>query len=200
GNATRIVTFSLKARASITMAGHKADAVTWFDNGGWVTSSAYGTMPFIDDYVKAHPVSRDYGKTWTLTQPERAYWYDEKATNAGPPEGWDSSFPHPLRGKAAGSEPDSAFYEQWATSPYADDYLTELAKLAVDSLGLGKAGGVDFLGVSYSSIDYVGHAFGPRSREIQDILIGLDKNLANLFTPLDEKVGRGNYVVALSAD
>jgi predicted AlkP superfamily pyrophosphatase or phosphodiesterase len=200
GNATRVVTFSLKARSAITMAGHKADAATWFDSGGWVTSSAYGTMPFIEDYVKAHPVSRDYGKTWTLSLPESAYWYEEKATNAGPPDGWESTFPHALRGKAAGTEPDAAFYEQWATSPYADSYLTELAKLAVDSLGLGKAGGVDFLGVSYSSVDYVGHSFGPRSREIQDILVGLDKNLADLFTHLDEKVGRGNYVVALSAD
>ena len=200
GSATRIVTFSLKARSSITMAGHKADAATWFEHGGWVTSSVYGTMPFIEDYVKAHPVTRDYGKTWTLSLPESAYWYDEKATNAGPPDGWDSTFPHALRGKSAGNEPDDAFYEQWASSPYADNYLTELGKTAVDSLGLGKSGGIDFLGVSYSTIDYVGHAFGPRSREIQDILIGLDKNLADLFTHLDEKVGRGNYVVALSAD
>jgi predicted AlkP superfamily pyrophosphatase or phosphodiesterase len=199
GNATRVVTFSLKARASITMAGHKGDAVTWFDHGGWVTSSVYGTMPFIDDYVKAHPVTADYSKTWTLSLPESAYWYDEKATGAGPPVGWEGSFPHPLRGKD-GSGPDAAFYEQWATSSFADNYLTELAKTAVDSLGLGKGGGTDFLGVSYSSIDYVGHCFGPRSREIQEILLGLDKNLADLFAHLDKKVGRGNYVVALSAD
>jgi predicted AlkP superfamily pyrophosphatase or phosphodiesterase len=200
GNATRVVTFSLKARASISMAGHKGDAVTWFDSGGWVTSSVYGTMPFIDEYVKVHPVAADYGKTWTLSLPEGAYWYDEKATGAGPPEGWEASFPHPLRGKAASNEPDAAFYEQWATSSFADNYLTELAKTAVDSLSLGRGGGTDFLGVSYSSIDYVGHAFGPRSREIQEILVGLDKNLADLFAHLDKKVGRGNYVVALSAD
>jgi arylsulfatase A-like enzyme len=49
-------------------------------------------------------------------------------------------------------------------------------------------------------VDYVGHAFGPRSREIQDILVRLDKDLGELFTHLDQKVGRGNYVVALSAD
>jgi predicted AlkP superfamily pyrophosphatase or phosphodiesterase len=200
GNATRVVTFSLKARASITMAGHKGDAATWFEAGGWVTSSVYGTMPFIEDYVKAHPVTADYGKIWTLSLPESAYWYDEKATGAGPAEGWDSAFPHPLRGKPGDSEPDAAFYEQWASSSYADNYLTELAKAAVDSLGLGKGGGTDFLGVSYSSIDYVGHAFGPRSREMQEILIGLDKNLADLFAHVDAKVGRGNYVVALSAD
>jgi predicted AlkP superfamily pyrophosphatase or phosphodiesterase len=200
GGATRVVTFSLKARAAITMAGHKADAATWFDGGGWVTSSAYGTMPFVEDYAKAHPVKADYGKTWTLSLPESAYWYDEKATDAGPPEGWGLTFPHALRGKGAAAEPDAAFYEQWASSPYADTYLTRLAETAVDQLGLGKSGATDFLGVSYSSVDYVGHAFGPRSREIQDILITLDKDLADLFAHLDKKVGRGNYVVALSAD
>jgi predicted AlkP superfamily pyrophosphatase or phosphodiesterase len=200
GSATRVVTFSLKARAAITMAGHKADAATWFDGGGWMTSSAYGSMPFVDDYAKAHPVKGDYGKTWTLSLPESAYWYDEKAFGAIAPEGWDLTFPHALRGKAAGNEPDAAFYEQWASSPFAESYLTQLAEIAVDSLGLGKAGGTDFLGVSYSSVDYVGHAFGPRSREIQDILVRLDRDLGELFAHLDKKVGRGNYVVALSAD
>ena len=200
GGATRVVTFSLKARAAITMAGHKADAATWFDNGGWMTSSAYGTMPFIEDYVKAHPVKADYGKTWNLSLPESAYWYDEKATGAGPPTGWGPAFPHSLRGKDGAAEPDAEFYEQWASSPFADTYLTRLAETAVDQLGLGKSGATDFLGVGYSSVDYVGHEFGPRSREIQDILITLDKDLAELFAHLDKKVGRGNYVVAFSAD
>lgn len=200
GGATRVVTFSLKARAAITMAGHKADAATWFDGGGWMTSSAYGTMPFVEDYAKAHPVKADYGKTWKLSLPESAYWYDEKATGAGPPEGWDLAFPHALRGKAGDAGPDAAFYEQWASSPFADTYLTSFAEAAVDQLGLGKSSATDFLGVGYSSIDYVGHEFGPRSREIQDILITLDKDLGDLFAHLDRTVGRGNYVVALSAD
>jgi predicted AlkP superfamily pyrophosphatase or phosphodiesterase len=200
GGATRVVTFSLKARAAITMAGHKADAATWFDNGGWMTSSAYGTMPFVEEYAKAHPVKADYGKTWSLSLPESAYWYDEKATGAGPPSGWGPAFPHALRGKDDASEPDAEFYEQWASSPFADTYLTRLAEVAVDQLGLGKSGATDFLGVSYSSVDYVGHEFGPRSREIQDILITLDNDLGELFAHLDKKVGRRNYVVALTAD
>jgi predicted AlkP superfamily pyrophosphatase or phosphodiesterase len=78
--------------------------------------------------------------------------------------------------------------------------LTQFAENAVDSLGLGKGGGVDYLGVSYSSVDYVGHEFGPRSWEIQDVLVRLDQDLGDLFANLDKKVGRGNYVVALSAD
>ncbi|MBV8515164.1 MAG: alkaline phosphatase family protein [Acidobacteria bacterium] len=200
GDATRVVTFSLKARAAITMAGHKGDAATWFDGGGWVTSSAYGTMPFIETYAKDHPIKEDYGKTWKLALPGNEYLYEEKATGAVAPSGWTPTFPHALRGITDSPEPDTAFYEQWATSPFADDYLTHLAETAVDSLGLGKSGASDFLGVSYSSIDYVGHSFGPRSREIQDILITLDRNLAELFRHLDREVGRGNYVVALSAD
>jgi predicted AlkP superfamily pyrophosphatase or phosphodiesterase len=200
GSATRVVTFSLKARAAITMAGHKADAATWFEGGGWATSSVYGTMPFIEAYLGAHPVQADYLKSWTLSLPESAYWYDEKATGAVPPPGWELTFPHPLKGEAGIKEPGEAFFGQWTASPFADTYLTELAESAVDSLGLGKGGGVDYLGVSYSSVDYVGHAFGPRSREIQDMLVRLDQDLGRLFRTLDKKVGRENYVVAFSAD
>src|SRR3989475_2244687 len=198
--ATRIVTFSLKARAAITMAGPRADAATWFDGGAWVPSTAYGTLPFIEEQAKSHPAKADFGKTWSLSLPETAYWYGEKAFGAVPPDGWDLTFPHPLRGKSAVGEADSAFYDQWASSPYADTALTELAEKAVDALKLGNSNGTDFLAVSYSSVDYVGHEFGPRSREIQDILVRLDKDLGNLFAHLDQKVGRGNYVVALTAD
>ena len=198
--ATRIVSFSLKARAAITMAGHKADAVTWFDGGAWVTSSPYGTQPFIEEQAKSRPPQADLGKTWALSLPANAYWYSEKALGAVPPDGWGLTFPHPLRGKTGVGESDSAFYEQWASSPYADTALTELAEKAVDALKLGNSTGIDFLAVSYSSVDYVGHEFGPRSREIQDILIRLDKDLGNLFAHLDQKVGRGNYIVALTAD
>ena len=202
GAATRVVTFSLKARAALTLAGHKADAVTWFDGtvGAWETSSAYGGMPFVEEYAKAHPAREDYGKTWALSLPENHYLYDQRATGAVPPGGWDLSFPHALRGKAAGAEPDTAFYAEWQTSPFADQALTRLAERAIDSLGLGKGGGTDYLGISYSSPDLVGHAFGPRSWEIQDVLVRLDQDLAELFTHLDKKVGRENYVVALSAD
>src|SRR5438552_6417128 len=98
GGSTRVVTFSLKARAAVTMGGHKADAVTWFDNGSWITSSAYGSMPFIEDFVKAHAMKADYGKTWELSLPKSEYWYDEKATGAETAEGWELTFPHMLRG------------------------------------------------------------------------------------------------------
>jgi predicted AlkP superfamily pyrophosphatase or phosphodiesterase len=201
GGATRVVTFSVKARSAITMAGHKGDAVTWIDPPGTlVTSSVFGTMPFVEEFAKKNPVAQDYGKIWSVALPQSAYLYDETAVGARALDGWTTTFPHALRGKEGSAAPDAAFYEQWATSPFADTYLTKLAETAVDSLGLGKSGATDFLGVSYSSVDYVGHTFGPRSREIQDILVRLDKDLGELFAYLDKKVGAGNYVVALSAD
>jgi predicted AlkP superfamily pyrophosphatase or phosphodiesterase len=199
--ATRVVTFSIKPRSAITMAGHKGAAATWIDPpGALVTSSMFQPMPFVEEFAKKNPVAQDYGKTWSLSLPQTAYLYDETANGAATIDGWTTTFPHALRGKQGESSPDVAFYEQWATSPFADTYLTKLAETAVDSLGLGKIKATDFLGVSYSSVDYVGHTFGPRSREIQDILVRLDKDLGDLFAFLDKNVGAGNYVVALSAD
>src|SRR2546427_5783678 len=130
--ATRIVTFSLKARAAITMAGHRATAATWFDGGAWVTSSAYDTQPFVEEQAKSHPAKADFGKTWSLALPASAYWYDEKSLGAVPPEGWDLLFPHLLGGKTGAGRADDTFYEQWASSPYGDTALTELAEKAVD--------------------------------------------------------------------
>ena len=202
GGATRVVTFSLKARAALMLAGHKASAATWFDTstGAWVTSAGYGPIPFIEKYVNEHPVSADYGKAWSLSLPTSEYWYAEKAESAGTVDGWGEAFPFPLRGKSGEQTADKVFYQQWATSPYADTYLTKFGEAAIDALNLGKGAATDYLGISYSSTDYVGHTFGPRSWEIQDMLVRLDKDLGELFAHLDQKVGRGRYVVALSAD
>jgi arylsulfatase A-like enzyme len=202
GGGSRVVTFSLKARASITMGGRTADAVTWFDPsvGAWTTSTAFPAAPFVEEYAKAHPVSGDYGKTWAPLLPSSSYLYAQAAIGAVPPADYSRTFPHPLRGKADSTKADPLFYSQWQASPYADTYLAELAKTAVDKLALGKHEVTDFLAVSFSSVDYVGHAFGPRSWEIQDILARLDRDLGALFAHLDGAVGKGNYVVAFSAD
>jgi hypothetical protein len=202
GAGTRVVAMSLKARAAITLAGHQADSVTWWDGGSglWQTSSAYGQAPFIAEFVKLHPVTEDYGKTWAPLLPESEYLYDKTAVNVGSPAGYGATFPHPLRGTEDSKGPDHSFYSQWATSPYAETYLAHMAEDAVDKLQLGRGPGTDFLSVSFSSVDYVGHAFGPRSWEIQDELARLDRDLDELFTHLDKTVGRGKYVVAFSSD
>jgi hypothetical protein len=184
------------------LGGTNADAVTWYDvtSGGWQTSSAYPVAPFVEDFAKAHPVAADYGKTWMATLPASAYLYDATAVGAKYAAESGPSLPHPLHGAAGSTAPDKLFYLQWQASPYADTYLVNMANDAVDKLGLGQRGGTDFLGVSFSSPDYVGHAFGPRSWEIQDVLAQLDRDLGVFFAHLDQKVGRGTYVVALTAD
>jgi predicted AlkP superfamily pyrophosphatase or phosphodiesterase len=202
GSGTRIVSFSLKARAAITLGGRTADAVTWFDSaaGGWVTSNAYPIVGFVEAFAKAHPVSADYGKKWSLLLPASSYLYEQTAVGSTPSPGFGATFPHSLSGKEGSAAADSLFYSQWQVSPYADTYLAHMAENAVDKLELGKRGGTDFLAISFSSPDYVGHTFGPRSWEIQDILARLDRDIGELFAHLDEKVGRGKYVVALTAD
>jgi predicted AlkP superfamily pyrophosphatase or phosphodiesterase len=204
GGGTRVVAFSLKARAAITLAGHRADVVAWHDprTGAWATSSFYGaTVPeFMTQYVTAHPVSADYGKTWALALPESAYLYNDPPDGRHAPNGWTTSFPHPLRGLPTDTAPGPAFYTQWDASPLADAYLARMAGAAVDSLKLGQGASTDFVAVSFSALDEIGHGAGPHSREVQDILVNLDKDLGELFAHLDAKVGRGNYVVAFSAD
>ena len=204
GGGTRVVAFSLKARAAITLAGHRADAVAWHDarTGAWATSSFYGaTAPeFLTQYVTAHPVSADYGKTWTLALPDSAYLYNDPMDGRHAPNGWTTSFPHPLRGLPTDTAPGPAFYTQWDASPFSDAYMARMAIAAVDSLKLGQGASTDFLAISFSALDEIGHGTGPHSREVQDILANLDRDLGELFSHLDAKVGRGNYVVAFSAD
>lgn len=202
GGGTRVVAFSLKARAAITLAGHRADAVAWHDDqtGIWETSSFYGPSTFVADYTKAHPVSADYGKTWSPSLPESAYLYNDPLDDRKTRPGWTMTFPHPLRGLATSTVADHAFYVQWEESPYSDEYMAHMAAAAVDSLKLGQGASTDFLAVSFSALDHVGHDMGPHSHEVQDILVRLDRDLGELFAHLDATVGRGNYVVGFSAD
>lgn len=199
---SRVFTFSLKARAAIMLGGHRADGATWFDpdTGLWTTSTAYKSVPLVQQYVEAHPASADLGKTWNLLLPSSEYVYGDAAVGSVPPAGWTQSFPHVLHGNSESHAPDSAYYHQWEASPFPDTYLVKLAEAAVDSEHLGHGADVDYLGVSFSSPDYVAHAFGPRSREIQDELSRLDLDLGGFFSFLDRNVGAGNYVVVLTAD
>jgi len=200
--APRIVSFSLKARSAIMLAGHRADAVTWLDDADrWVTSTAFasGPVPFVQRFVAANPVARDFDKVWTRALDERAYLFEDAGVGERPPVGWSTTFPHPLAGdNGGGSAADQ--YTRWERSPFSDAYLGRLAEAAVDELGLGQGSGLDYLGVSFSALDRVGHPFGPTSHEVQDTLVGVDRTIGRLLDHLDRAVGPGRYVVALSAD
>lgn len=197
----RVVALSLKARSAIGLAGHGGDAVVWFDErGGWSTSTAYtpAAVPFVRQFVDANPIAADFKKTWWRALDAEVYQQADDREGERPPSGWTRTFPHPLA--TPDGTPDGAFYTRWARSPFADEYLARMAMHAVDALKLGRGAGTDFLGVGFSTLDMVGHGFGPESHEVQDIVLRLDRTLGHLMDHLDATVGADNYVLALSSD
>ncbi len=204
GAGSRIVALSLKARSAMMLAGRMADAVTWFetDNGLWLTSTAYTQErhSFEDSFFRANPVTADFRRTWIRRLEKKSYQFSDRGYGEKPPQMWDVSFPHPLRPAPEVRTPDKDFYTAWASSPFSDAYLARLAEAAVEHMGLGKGNGTDFLAVSFSALDLVGHNFGPRSHEVQDVLASLDATLGGMFAYLDRTVGAQNYVVALTSD
>jgi predicted AlkP superfamily pyrophosphatase or phosphodiesterase len=195
---SRVATMSMKARSAIALAGHGGDFVTWFgDRNAWETSTAFSAAPvgWFAGYLKGNPIEGDSDKTWERTLPPNRYQFSDDGAGERGASGWSAVFPHPL-GKAG----DNAYLQHWLQSPYPNDYLERMAEAAVTELKLGLEDRTDFLGVSFSSLDSVGHAFGPRSHEVQDTLVRLDATLGRFLDFLDEKVGKGNYVLAFSAD
>ena len=197
GSGGRTVGMSLKPRSAITLAGRNADAVLWFDErAGWSTSSAFAAapIPWIQDFIAANPVTADLGKTWDRLLPIDAYQGLDDVAAERTPSGWTRVFPHVL------GDPAAQFLVQWQRSPFADAYLGRLAALAIDTLKLGRGDGTDFISVSFSSLDLVGHQYGPASHETQDLLFRLDQTIGTLLDHLDSRLGRDGYVLALSAD
>jgi predicted AlkP superfamily pyrophosphatase or phosphodiesterase len=197
-----VVSLSLKARSAIMLGGHGGDAVTWLTEtlDGWETSAGYSEtgVPAVKAFVDANPLVADFGKTWDRSLPASSYSGPDDGVGEAPPLGWTRSFPHVLKGTA--DQTDSSYFAQWERSPFADAYLGRFAAALVQSLQLGKHDGTDVLAVSFSTPDLVGHAFGPRSHEVQDIYAHLDKTIGLLFDQLDAIVGKDQWVAGLSAD
>src|SRR5262249_6311642 len=105
---------------------------------------------------------------------------------------------HLLRGTS--DKPDGDYLMQWERSPFADAYVGRFAAALVQALQLGRHDGTDVLAVSFSTPDLVGHAFGPRSHEVQDVYAQLDRTIGALFDTLDAQVGKDQWVAGLSAD
>jgi predicted AlkP superfamily pyrophosphatase or phosphodiesterase len=195
----RVLSLSLKARSAIGLAGHGGPntMVVWEeDNGSWATSEAYTKVPWpeVDEYVKTHPIAASYGDRWERVLPADRYLF----TDDVPQEPAPRVFPHLLTSKSG--KPDGNFVTQWERSPWSDAYLGAMAAALVERLELGQQPGTDYLAVSFSALDLVGHQFGPRSHEVQDVLVRLDAVLGRLFSTLDRVVGASRYTVAFSAD
>ena len=197
--APRVVSMSLKVRSAIMLAGHGADAVTWFEGRSLATSSAYGDRldPVVDRFLAEHPIEREVGTVWDRVLPVSDYLYPPSTAESDSQAGWGHEFPHTLGRE---TEPDRWFYRGWSRSPFSDRYLADLAMTTVDELDLGQADRTDYLAISFSALDRVGHDFGPRSHEVQDTLIRLDATIGALMAHLDEVVGRDRYVLAFTTD
>jgi len=198
---SKVIGISLKDRGSILPAGHSANAAYWFDGGtgDWISSTHYMTQlpSWIVDYNKLKMADKYFEKNWNTLYPIETYdqstpdnkEYEGKSRGEQTP-----TFPHPFKLYAGKN------YEMIKSSPYGNTMTLELAKLAISSENLGQEGSTDFLAVSCSATDYVGHQYGPNSIEAEDTYLRLDKDLEQFFNYLDAKIGKGNYLVFLSAD
>ena len=198
--ASRVVTLSMKPRSAIMLAGRRG-VVSWLDDHDvWATSTAYAEAPdpTVQAFIAANPRERLRQEVWSRLHAPDAYTGLDDAPGEAPPRGWTRVFPHPLAG--APGTPPSLFLSLWERSPYADTFLAAMAESLITGMKLGQGDAVDYLGISFATLDYVGHAFGPDSHEVQDTLMRLDHSIGALLTALDTHVGRGRYVLGLSAD
>ncbi|MFD0795297.1 alkaline phosphatase PafA [Mucilaginibacter litoreus] len=199
---SKVIGIALKDRGGILPAGHAANAAYWFDdaNGSWISSTYYMTdLPaWVKSFNAGKPAQKYLDKDWNTLYPIETYV--QSAPDNSPR----------YEGKFGGTDAPtfpiktSALYKGNAgmvrSTPFGNSMTLDLAKAAVDAENLGKNVVTDFLAVSLSSTDYVGHQFGPNSVEAEDTYLRLDKDLAAFLTYLDGKVGKGNYTVFLTAD
>ena len=195
----RVVGISLKARSAINMSGHRPDVVIWLDerDGEWVTSTAFAKAPapFLQEYITKNPIREQMGITWNRTLPADQYLFADTREFWRPGR---TGFPHSLQPRTG--DMGGAITDPWEASPYSDAYLNALAFTAIDSMKLGRTASTDLLAISYSALDLTGHTYGPMSHEVQDVLIQLDRQIGLLLDKLDRELGKGNYLVGLSAD
>lgn len=198
---SKVIGVALKDRGAILPAGHSANAAYWYDDkvGKWISSTHYmEALPkWVNDFNDKGYPEKYMGMEWKTLLPEFKYsnsTIDNKIYES-PIKGLETvTFPHKLNTITKDK------FEAFKTTPFANTYTFDFAKAAVENESLGKNTVPDFLTVSISSTDYVGHSFGPNSIESEDTYLRLDKDIADFLAFLDTKVGKGNYLFFLSAD
>jgi predicted AlkP superfamily pyrophosphatase or phosphodiesterase len=197
----KVIGMSIKDRGAILPAGHFGNMALWYSKtGAFISSTFYAEK--LPDWVTQFNQEKRYmnyiNKGWDLMKP--AATYNESLSDNNPYEmkidkTKDPIFPYDLKKIYADKGADIL-----RTTPYGNDILAELAMKAIEKEDLGKDDITDFLTVSFSSTDYVGHAFGPHSMELQDTYLRLDQTLATFLDYLDKTVGKDNYLLFLTAD
>jgi predicted AlkP superfamily pyrophosphatase or phosphodiesterase len=197
----KVIGLSLKDRGSILPAGHTPTGAYWYDGetGNWITSTWYmKQLPaWLQQYNDKKVANTYYNMNWNTLYPISTYTQSTRDNREyeGVTKGEETpTFPHPLKLYAGKN------YDMIRSTPYGNTITLDLAKVAINAEGLGKDNVTDFLAVSCSSTDYVGHQYGPNSIEAEDTYLRLDKDIADFFDYLDKTVGKGKYLVFLSAD
>jgi len=200
GGEAKVIGISVKDRGAISMAGHSGTAY-WFSksSGEFVTSSYYlDRYPeWVTNWNDKKLPDRYAGTNWQLLHEQHTYMFGDSddrdwETDVG---GFGRVFPHDY---ADGSSP---YFTTWLTlSPAGDELVLDFAKQALVEEQLGSDAVTDYLSVSFSSTDYVGHVFGPSSLEAEDNILRLDRTLRELFEFVDETIGLENTLIVLSAD
>lgn len=202
---SKVIGIAIKDRGGILPAGHFADAAYWFEakSGDWISSTYYmEKLPqWVDGFNKQKLADKYLKQDWNTLYPIDTYKtnsIDDDNVYEGKWAGEETAgFPRKtsLLMKDAG-------YELIKSTPYGNTITLDFAKEAIKNEKLGKnpQNATDFLAVSLSATDYVGHRYSLSSVEIEDIYLRLDQELAKFFKYLDETVGKGNYTFFLTAD
>lgn len=195
---SKVVGIALKDRGAILPAGHSANAAYWYDGrtGNWVTSTYYRSeLPM---WAKQHNEQKRpdalYRLGWSTLYPIGTYsasTTDEK-TYESPTFG--AKLPYDFTAYIGKD------YSKILSTPHGNTLTFEFAKKALIADSLGQDGITDLLAVSFSSPDYIGHAYGPNSVEAEDGFLRMDRELGDFLRFLDQQVGTGNYTLFLSAD
>ncbi|MBX9782993.1 MAG: alkaline phosphatase family protein [Chitinophagaceae bacterium] len=198
---SKVIGVAIKDRGGILPAGHSANAAYWYDTktGDWITSTYYmNDLPqWVKDFNAKKQADVFYNMGWNTMYPIASYVQsakDENEFEAKPFGNEQKGFPYDLK-RFAGKN-----YGTIASTPFGNTLTMLMAKDAIINEEMGKDSVTDFLAVSFSSTDYVGHAFGPNSIETEDTYLRLDKDLGELFDYLDKTVGKGQYLTFLTAD
>ena len=204
GNRSKVFGVAIKDRVAMLMAGHNADGAFWLDEkeNMWTTSTYYrNDMPgYLRMFNEPQPTERFRGQAWELLLPKEKYHNigPDRNTWENPPKGFTSEFPHQLPGPEKLTPLE--FGDLAVLSPFGNEVTLEAAREVVEGEGLGRDEFTDLLCINLSSTDFVGHAFGPHSLEVEDMVYRTDLQLGDFLRLLDEKVGQGNWSLALTAD
>lgn len=199
---SKVIGVSIKDRSAILPAGHLSDGSYWYDyaTGNFITSTFYKKeLPtWVSGFNDQKLVSKYVNQPWNLLKDSASYTYikQDNSVYEGLIGGKTSPvFPYDFS-KATAADQFSLF----TIMPAANTFLTDFAIEALSKEQLGKHATTDFLTISYSTPDIVGHTFGPYSLEMEDMYFRLDQELVRLFQALDKEIGKGQYVVFLTAD